>query len=274
MYHAQAVIVNDKVYVGGGWTVRDELAYSICSFDYHRRNWTTFSSPARRSALTIYQSELVLVGGERHPTGELTNELWVLEDQEAWNQVLSSMPTKRWGATAVCRENRLIVAGGVGTGGPLDVVELYDNKQWSCIDPLPKPSYFMKVVSHDDFFYLSGGEGQGTSVFSTSLPAAITGPSPPTQTIWQTLPDVQYQFSSIALLQSSLINIGGGFPWPTASLYYYCTQTKKWNKLKSELPEPVHSTCSITLPTGEIIIIGGSGNDGYSQHVYRGTVKQ
>ena len=55
MWDAQAVLVNDRVYIGGRFTVSDELDYSVCVLDNHRKNWTTISCPARYSALTIYQ---------------------------------------------------------------------------------------------------------------------------------------------------------------------------------------------------------------------------
>ena len=276
MEHPQAVLLNNKVYVGGGDTASDELAYTICSFDLLCDDWRKIHCPARLSALTIYQSQIVLVGGvKKHPKPEVTNELWLLDDQETWSQLQPPMPTARLAASAVGIDVYLIVAGGWGSGELLDVVELFNNNQWSCLAPLPKPCADMKMLCYNDIFYLCGGRGQGKSVFSTSLSAVTTRLSSSAQTIWETLPDVPYPASCIAILQSTLVAIGGGYlPQITASLHIYCPQSEQWVKMATELPEAIRMTCSISLPTDEIIIIGGFGNNGRSRHVYKGTVKK
>ena len=78
--------------------------------------------------LTVFDSQLVLVGGRSCTSSEVTGELWSLEDEGKgkWSQPLPAMPTARFAASAVTINNYLIVAGGVGSDLQyLDVVEVY-----------------------------------------------------------------------------------------------------------------------------------------------------
>ena len=94
--------------------------------------WKLIESPTKRSALTIYHDQLVLVGGKEVPTNKTTDKLWTLqEDEQTFTQTLPLMFTARLGASAISTDNHLVVAGGVGSNFTnLDVVEVYNSQQW------------------------------------------------------------------------------------------------------------------------------------------------
>ena len=128
-------------------------------------------------------------------------------------------------------------------------------------------------LSQPDFrLYLVGGGGAGQrhlllittnshrwTVFADShhlkYPPAPTSPAP------------QY-----INCEDTLVAIGGGYPL-TDSLHIYCPHSRKWERMDSNFPEAVRSTCSITLPKGEMIVSGGWGNRRLSPRVYKGSVK-
>ena len=172
MYYAQAVVLNKKVYVGGGYTAGDvTTAGNIYTYDPTTDTWKTLQSPTRYSALTTYHNKLLVVGGEEASTGQVTNQLWVFEEgEQTWTQSLPPMPTRRKDTSAVSYQDYLIVAGGYNyTDGPLNTVEVFDGQQWGTADPLPERCCSMKSTSHNGHYYLMGGDCQGTSVFYTSV---------------------------------------------------------------------------------------------------------
>ena len=274
---AQAVVLNNKVYIGGGDTLDDTAIYT---YDLTKDRWETLHGPTRYSALTTYHNKLLLVGGREASTGQTTNQLWVFEEgEQTWTQPLPPMPTRRRRAAAVSIQDHLIVAGGYDSKH-LDTVEVFDGQQWVTADPLPVSCCNMKSASHDGDYYLMGGWGQDTSVFYTSLQSLVDKatqhpPTSPTNTdqpsVWKTLPNTPHQRSSTAIFGGALVAVGGH---PNrSSLHLYSHITQSWLPT-GEMPVGVHSNCTVTLPTGEMMVIGGvTSNTLWSPHVYKALAK-
>ena len=274
MYDAQAVVLNKKVYVGGGETA------NVYTYDPTMDTWETLQSPTYDSALTTYHNKLLLVGGREASTGQTTNQLWVFEEgEQTWTQPLPPMPTRRWGASGVSIQDHLIVAGG-NNSGDLNTVEVFDGQQWVTADPLPMSCHDMKSTSHDGHYYLMGGWGQDTSVFYTSLQSLADKatqhlPTSPTNTdqpsVWKTLPNTPHWCSSTTIFGGALVAVGGH---PNrSSLHLYSPFTQSWLPA-GEMPVGVHFTCTVTLPTGEMMVIGGVTMDTiWSTLVYKARVK-
>ena len=168
-HHAQAVVLNNKVYVGGGDTSYGATSANIYNYDPTMDTWETLQSPTYCSALTTYHNKLQLVGGREASTGQTTNQLWVFEEgEQTWTQPLPPMPTRRWGASAVSIQDHLIVAGGYNNCGYLDTVEVFDGQQWVTADPLPVSYCNMKSTSHDGDYYLMGGRARARGILSCS----------------------------------------------------------------------------------------------------------
>ena len=302
MRDAKAVVLKNKVYFGGGYT-GDAAAATLYIYTPTADTWATTLSHTRRSALTTYNSQLVLVGGVAASTNEITNQLWVLqEDERTWRQPLPAMPTARYAASAISHHNYLIVAGGWDSNGrETNVVEVYDGPQWMRTDPLPKCCSHMKTTAHNGNYYLMGGTNQGQSVFCASLQSLIakatqqsptspsssksptflqslfglSSPSGEQKSVWETLPDVPYRYSATTILGAALVAVGGrdSSGTPRSSLHMYSPLTHSWLHV-SEMPVVVCDTCTITLPTGEMVVIGGSTMDApYSHTVYKASLQ-
>jgi len=80
MRDAQAVVLNNKVYVGGGFTPDLTPSSNIYTYDPTMDTWETLWSPTMESALTTYHNKLLLVGGREASTRQTTNQLWVFEE--------------------------------------------------------------------------------------------------------------------------------------------------------------------------------------------------
>ena len=75
MRDAQAVVLNNKVYVGGGFTPDCTPSSNIYTYDPTMDTWETLQSPSKNSALTTYHNKLLLVGGVEVSTDDTTNQL-------------------------------------------------------------------------------------------------------------------------------------------------------------------------------------------------------
>ena len=178
-------------------------------------------------------------------------------------------------------QDHLIVVGGFNSSGHnLNTVEVFDGQQWVTADPLPKSCSFMNSTFHDGHYYLMGGSGQDTSVFYTSVQSLVDKatqhpPTSPTNTdqpsVWKTLPNTPHQWSSTTIFGGALVAVGGH---PNqSSLHLYSPLTQSWLPA-GEMPVGVHNTCTVTLPTGEMMVIGGRTRDTYSSPlVYKARVK-
>ena len=282
MWDAQAVVLGDKVYVGGGDTATDETDYNIYSCDFTGDiTWKTLKSPTGLSALTTYQERLVLVGGVDPSTGTHTNQLWVMEEEGTWTQPLPPMSTPRESASATTTQNNLIVAGGEGSEGEeLDLVEVYNGRQWATAQSLPWACCDMKSAVHNGIWYLVGGLGQDTEVFCASLESLVASTqSEVTERVWKTLPVVRHEWSSTAVWRGRLMAVGG-HPYDDSSDHYnnssdilsYSPHTQSWVKV-GDLPVCLSSTCTTVLPTGELLVVGGWGTGSRSDRVFRGLLR-
>ena len=176
-------------------------------------------------------------------------------------------------------QDYLIVASGysliVASGYSLNTVEVFDGQQWVTADPLPESCCSMKSTSHDGHYYLMGG----TSVFYTSLQSLVEKATqhPPTSpintdqpSVWKTLTDTPYEHSNTTIFGGALV-AAGGCP-NQSSLHLYFPLTQSWLPA-GEMPLGVDSTCTVTLPTGEMMVIGGETRGTRSPLVYKARVK-
>ncbi len=264
---AQAVMYRGTLYVGGG--VTDGSDYTLFMYQFKPDSWGTVKTPTRFYALAVYQDHLVLAGGYLPSSYTPSDQLWLTDNpQHTFKQTIPPMNTPTHGATAITTEEHLIIAGGSDGHNHLTTVQVYSGKQWALAQPLPVAAACIKYTILNDTLYLIGGYNQGEKVFYTSLPALLGSvhqlktPQESTPTVWNTLTDAPLESSSIAVLRSELVAIGGGgYLSPSLSLHMYSQHTHRWEEMEATLPQPLHSTCSITLPTGELMVIGGwTGN--------------
>ena len=219
-------------------------------------SWDTLSTHTHWYALTTYRSQLVLVGGRNATTWITTNELWALDEQHVWTKPHPPMKMKRYQASAVSVRDYLIVAGGCGGpyAGDLDAVEVYDGHMWRQVQSLPRPGSSMKSALLEGRWYLVGQHYE--EVYHTSLEALIAtshSEEPAQTSVWKNLPGVPLKFSTPTKLLNQLIAVGRG---PSGSaLFAYFPSTNSWVHV-GDLPVACHSTCTLVLPTRELLVVG------------------
>ena len=187
------------------------------------------------------------------------------------------MPTARSSATAVSWSSptALIICGGRNEQSqPMTVVEVYHSRtsQWHAVTPLPFPRANMTHTVIHNVLYLVGGyeRNEVTSYKKTVLSTFIPQPfetglqSSPIQ--WQSvsITNVSNYKPTAASLGGCILVVGGTKeltypPKPesvVSSVHAYCPFTSSWI-LVGQLPQPLFQCITATLPTGELLVMGG-----------------
>ena len=79
--------------------------------------------------------------------------------RKQWSEIFPPMPTPRRSVACITTEQSLVVAGGNGSGGFLDTVEVMNinTKQWTTVSPLPQKQSQLSAIVYGDTLYLAGG---------------------------------------------------------------------------------------------------------------------
>ena len=273
---ANLVYVKGSVYVHGKYEDdRDIFQYNICD-----GRWKTLHKPPiTYFSLCSLFGKILLIGGWLHDI--IPRRLGsILEFDEASQQWVRStsippMPTARSSATAVSWTSppALIVCGGQNDQEEsMTVVEVYHSStlQWHTLCPLPFPrSHIMYTVIHDSLFLVGGDDlphHATTSVIFTSVSSLLDECCQSSQRAstchrqWQYLPDTPAYCSGAASLGGCLLAIGGQSRYYAgsvfSSIHAFSLSTSSWIHV-GDLPHP-HTECgAITLPSGELFVIGG-----------------
>ena len=268
---ATAVWHGDKLYMGGetSGSFRDEARLYI--YTPTTDIWDTLiDTPVYLFALTTYHSQLVLIGGMeyvgKNVEGNITNKLWTLSEDDHWQETLPPMRTKRRRACAVSYSDHLLVAGGITSKGISNIVEIFNSSHcWLFAPSLPVGYYNLKSATFDCYWYLMGGDNGGllaqkNAVYSASLDSLLASSQSTSQpsSVWKRLTDVPYPYSGVAVFGSRLIAIGGrkGVAPLSSTIYAYSFHTSSWIHV-GDMPLALSSVCSVVLPTGELMVVGG-----------------
>lgn len=276
MSNAQAVILGDRLYIGGGYTSgsrRNEARLYI--YAPTTNTCTALDTPVCHYALVTYHYQVVLIGGTKYvgepSIGPDSNQLWTLDKQNVCQtENLPPMSIRRSLVSAVNYGEYLLVAGGQSGGKLCDIVEVYSNRAWLIAKPLLKPCRSMKSCVLDGCWYLMGGNSTTgldyfCDVFFAPLDSLLascqsTETSQPSS-VWKRLIDVPHNRSVPVVIGSRLTAIGGTRrdPQPVSSIHAFSPYTKSWVNI-GNLPAAGCDICTIVLSTREILVIGGFVN--------------
>ena len=277
--YPQAVVINEKVYIGGrivsSSISSNDAAQTVLVYDSCLDEWSTLPPyECIYFAMAAVNDRLVLIGG-RHLTMGVTAQLRVWN--ERWTKPFSPMLAARCSASAVTYIKWLVVIGGRHNvlGAKLSSVEVLDttSNQWYGCAPLPQPcSSISLTATVGNMCYALGGFTMGhkgsKKVFSVCfddlVSQAVSQPAsasvPPTPSPWQTLTDTPLTFSSAVNLNGALFAIGGlesRSGQPRASIYLYQPGSKTWVLVQESLPQGRERCACVALGDCKMLIAGG-----------------
>ncbi len=266
---ACAVVLNGKVYVGGGNAgseVSEEDTLIIQVYTPGSDGWSRLPEcPVKWFAIAVLNQQLVLVGGISH--GHILQSTVLVWDStsQRWTTPYPNMPTAQWLPAAIGYQQFLVVAGGIDTSS-LTTVEILNSstKQWSTASPLPIGCHRLTPALVGDTLYLLGGELDSSSnkqVFSISLPAFVshatsTSRAPPPA--WE-VTDTDLTYSTAVSLHNSLLAVGGMDDQGrrSSAISLYNPQTRQWTKV-GDVPAALYRVSCTILSSGELLVLGGT----------------
>ena len=228
MVGPQAVVMGEKVYMGGGGAEVSEDHNQVFQYNPSRDEWSRLP-PCQVIGFFMaqFKENLITVGG-LIPHVSLTGKVYRFKEQsQKWEEFLRPMPTARLQFTVATTQSAIVASGGYtgtrdGKPVPCAAVEVYSSEtsQWYTADSLPVPCLGMTSVTIADTWYLLGGVGTDdkslTTVLYAPLTALIQKATSPTHqsagpiTVWKTLPDTPLIQSAAASLSGNLLAVGGG----------------------------------------------------------------
>ena len=292
LVNGKAMVVNGKIYCGGGWTgSRDTLCVVYC-YDPSQDKWTTLPPlPVKWFGLGQVNGKLVAVGRQNRLLGG-TSEVHVYTYDEIslkWKQTIPPLPTASLCTNVLSLQSPLIVAGGVTSSCVYSAaVEIFkpDTSQWYWTDPLPAACCHVSLVAIGNTCYAVGGwnhlhnsqalYASVDDLLDNAVPADQTthSGSSDTQSAWKTLPNTPTYGPAAAVLAGKLLAIGGketsGGGAAKKEVYMYSPSTNSWIYI-SDLPAPRSETAVAVLSSTEILVIGGY-HRGKVNTVYKGTL--
>lgn len=288
---AFSVVLDGKVYIGGGDTVTEEQEQVVLVYDPDINEWSQLSPcHVMKYAMTCFQSELVIVGGRAVRPPEIrgrmrasvpSDKVWVWnKHSREWFSPYPSIPEDepRWLSSAVGYKNFLIIVGGRNYNRPsahvLDTLILDATiQQWYMASPLPCPSKRAPILTLSDTLYIFGLGQSGNCTYSIPIPSlCVRGAHGETaeqgvrgetsvSADWKELPPSLTRSAAPATLENRIILAGGRGRGSseTDCILFYNTATDKWED-NGELKLPVCHSCCIfaTLPDQKVLLVGGS----------------
>ncbi|CAI8033272.1 Protein kinase and PP2C-like domain-containing protein [Geodia barretti] len=298
---AQAVVIGEKVYIGGGMMAvkkvrgsgervvggstdreekkRAQLSILECSMTGEGPQWRTIVAPTGGFAMAAVDNQLIIAGGVV-PGANVSDHVSVLDsDNKTWTQPFPAMPTVRFMPSAIGYKRWLVVVGGSVTPDDknlINVVEVLDtsSKQWYTASPLPRPTLRPSLAIIQDTLYTSYVSAEEIpftkqifipTLISNAISCAQASPNNLTQTEWQELPDTLTPFPALTSFHGHLLAVGADDS-PSSTIAMYLPHIQQWQKV-AELPTPRGGCACCFLPATKQLLVFG-GEDENQDHIF------
>ena len=290
------VVIDGKVYCGGGKTDINKDMYTIYCYDPSQDNWSSLPPlPVRLFGLGEIGGKLVAVGGNRKSDGKISDVVYTYESSLQWKQVIPPMPTARWFPGILSNSLALIVVGGFTPPGiNINIVEIFQHNtsQWYKTDPIPISQICcdISLTSIKNTCYVLGGSTATSSInevqcasvddlFRHAIPAAadnsqrVSSNNNVIHSAWKSLPNSPTYGPTSATMAGNLLAIGGNKTSKGETnrkeVHMYSQFTKSWIYV-SDLPASRSCTAVAILSPAEFLVIGGRGEGDFVNTVYKG----
>lgn len=287
--HVQAIAVKGKVYIGSGYACTDDVAYEVYCYAPATDQWEDSSNSLTcYFAMASFDTKVLLIGG-KEKNKSFSSRVQVLMPDGKFEDCgdIPGLPTARAGCMAASLAFNLVVAGGYSEDKNRDrvrTVEVFDrrSKMWCQTLDLPQKCAEMKAaVALGNQWFLLGGSNQYNEVFTISLqqledPAKLRSPSNISENGessndsgkggWKTVAKLPHEFSFVSIFGGSLVAMGGekdkflGFDHEySCRVLVYNSNKNEWLHI-ADLPTGLSKSTALTLPSGEMLVIGGRSN--------------
>ena len=259
-----AVLLNNKVYVGGGNEYRGKGSYLIRTYDVANDTWnhSPICVPFCYFALATFKNYLIIAGGF-DIRESITNKIFMLENNQLKDY--AKLLTPKYAATAVGHNRFLIIVGGVSNEKLLGSTELFDSAtgQWHVCGNLPRPHSWLKAVKIKNTLYLLGGCKHSNLDSCAAFYASLDGLAKH-QLKWASIQDTPWQLSASASVHGEhLLAIGGGKHIEEDNERIHASEVFMFNKINQNwelighLPSARYGPAAVSLDDNNVMVMGG-----------------
>ena len=265
----------------GSSTVESSITYLrpsgsniVHTYDMEIGEWSRVPEcPLEYFSLAVLKGQLTAIGGKL--AGKPTNfllSLIMVGSVRTWAEHFPSMPTKRYYTATVQSGQSLVVAGGIGDGGRLSVIEVMDidTLQWSSAANVPHTLSLASATICGENLYLLGGLdelGNATkSVHTCSLSALIQSCQTSSQDsgrVWHEIADTPVYETTCTTFCGRLLTFGGrSMDYNlSAAVHMYNPEMNTWHVI-SEMMMARYRCLIAVLPQDKLIVVGGHSSFG------------
>eukprot|EP00731_Ephydatia_muelleri_P004966 Em0002g1142a len=219
------------------------------------------------ACLLVHRGNMLAVGGQGGGGGGYSTKVRKLKiEMKKIRLCKSEIPDMLIGCGQSCcisDGDYLVVMGGCGASGVLDVVQVYSHETevWSLGRALPTPCAGGSAMLHQCSVILLGGNHMGTSVWHAKISDLLTG-GQEGGSIWKPLPDVPYCWSSVCMVGGVLLAIGGQdqslASKKTSAIYAFSERFRTWLHV-GDLPSQYSLVDSLVCGGDLVVVDGASG---------------
>ena len=154
------------VWGGGGGGYGDGGVYML---DEVRSEWSRVADGGEwGGTLAVCGGRLVWVGGWK---GDVKSKEVKELRGGRWSHMPDMLVGCSWSCVLSVSGGGMVVMGGLGDGGDLNDVQVFDGgtQTWHRGPSLPEPCYFMSAVVHGDMVFVMGGVGMAKTVWCADI---------------------------------------------------------------------------------------------------------
>ena len=294
MYQGRSVVINDKMYYGGGFADNEVHKYFVYRYDPQLDNWTKLAGlPVKSFGLGKFNGKLIAVGGITME-GEESKKVYTYDEiSHSWTSVIPDMPISRTFPAVLSLSSALVIAGGENSIG------IYTQEKgwyWSN-QPLSVPCTDVTLAVAGNTCYALAGNYTKEPLQSDWFPLSIyvsiddllcdrdevkqgTAYKNRNELIypgyrWRDLPGgFSTQANSLVgtVFASNLVTLGRrSQPW-NGTIRMYSFTKQSWTQI-GQLPEGVHvGSATITALSSTVLLVTGKNQDGLLS-VYIGSIQ-
>ena len=289
-YYSSAL--DGKIYISAG---------NILEYTPDTDTWVEIPTPTKKHGMLSLNGKVTLVSGSMRDSEEHSREIYVWDREvEQWTKPYPLLSVAHTYPGCASYQHYLIVAGGcpraleVTSTSSVEILDTND-RQWYKAPPMPYNGHYIQSVIIEQSLYLlltAQGATLSRSILRVSLPTLISHTMQGKNrdsSIWEKLPDVPLYYTTLFSIGNMLLTAGGTrggttravlellhlkSSKPSADIYLFNAHTNQWVKV-SELPEARWSCICTVLPSGKLLVAGGSYGERNGQElstVYTATI--
>lgn len=291
--------MENELYIGGGYVSTSTAGPIVYKYNTVFDFWDPLPPcPLKRFGMTIFNNELVLVGGKEigNLSAECTNKIasWD-EANQTWNFSLPPMTFARTSPVVFSYDRYVIVAGG--KKGSLDYnMEIFDSgtKRWVNAPPLPakcfphsstvsENTWFLlqednnSVLHADIRFLIQQATGKSNNKALSDIPVSkepvVDSSSDDCTNLWQLLPSPPIKPDLITTVCNTVLAVSHETNPIRVHTHIYNRESKCWC-YANKLPNLCSSSSATADSQDVVFLFGGKGSlKQFSNKLYRVTLK-